>query len=77
MYVTYNVLTIKTKLFMYKRSKWERYVKGSSHLKPVNINFGDIFLHLGSKSGDGGFLSSSIILFWCFASILTLISFYG
>ena len=74
MYVTYNVLTIKTKLFM---SKGERYVKGSSHLTPVNINFGDIFLHLGSKSGDGGFLSSSIILFWCFASILTLISFYG
>ena len=55
MYVTYNVLTIKTKLFMYKRSKGERYVKESSHLKPVNINFGDIFLHLGSKSGDGGF----------------------
>ena len=77
MYVTYNVLTIKTKLFMYKKSKGERYVKGSSHLKPVNINFGDTFLHLGSKSGDGGFLSWSLILFWCFASVLTLISFYG
>jgi len=37
---------------MYKKSKGERYVKGSSHVKPVNINFGDIFLHLGSKSGD-------------------------
>ena len=52
-------------------------MKGSSHLKPVKINFGDILLHLGSKSGDGRFLSSSVILFWCFASILTLISFYG
>ena len=46
-YVTYDVLTIKTKLFMYKKSKGEKYVKGSSHLKPVNVNFDVFFLHLG------------------------------